>query len=189
MDGEGWVKAKSLALGDKVRLYSGENKAITSTKKEELENKNKVYNFEVEDFHTYFVSEENILVHNTCSNLGSSGKGVSNPSKLSEVSDIANSYKLDANQYENHIVDRHGPNSTFSNKSKFNSNFDIKKGIDETLTSPNSIIKPNTNGRGGYIFESSYDNPIGINGKGKELNTLKVAIDKNGNVITAFPKK
>ncbi|WP_454055529.1 polymorphic toxin-type HINT domain-containing protein [Clostridium sp. Marseille-Q7071] len=71
VDGEGWVKAKSLTLGDKIRLYSGENKEITSIKKEELENKIKVYNFEVEDFHTYFVSEENILVHNDCSDVGS----------------------------------------------------------------------------------------------------------------------
>ena len=26
----------------------------------------KVYNFEVEDFHTYYVSEQKVLVHNTC---------------------------------------------------------------------------------------------------------------------------
>lgn len=27
----------------------------------------KVYNFEVEDWHTYFVSKQNVLVHNDCS--------------------------------------------------------------------------------------------------------------------------
>ena len=128
-------------------------------------------------------------VKDTFKNAIGGTKGVGNPSKLNEVSDIANNYKLDTKQYQNHIVDRHGPNSTFSNKSRFNSNFDIKNGINETLTSPNSLIKPNTNGRGGYIFELSYDNPIGINSKGKGLNTLKVAIDDKGNVITAFPKK
>ena len=41
----------------------------------------------------------------------------------------------------------------------------------------------------GDIFELSYDNPMGINSKGKGLNTLKVVIDDKGNVITAFPKK
>gem|GEM_PF-5302390 len=81
VDGEGWVKAKSLTLGDKVRLYSGENKTITSIKKEELENKIKVYNFEVEDFHTYFVSEENILVHNDCSGSTPFVKGTAKTSR------------------------------------------------------------------------------------------------------------
>jgi hypothetical protein len=32
----------------------------------------KVYNFEVEDFHTYYVSELNVLVHNTCDGSGGS---------------------------------------------------------------------------------------------------------------------
>jgi len=37
----------------------------------------KVYNFEVEDWHTYYVSGEEILVHNTCV-LADVGKGGSN---------------------------------------------------------------------------------------------------------------
>ena len=32
-----------------------------------LDNPIKVYNFEVEDWHTYFVSGSSVLVHNTCS--------------------------------------------------------------------------------------------------------------------------
>ena len=33
---------------------------------EQLATPETTYNFEVEDFHTYYVSETNILVHNTC---------------------------------------------------------------------------------------------------------------------------
>lgn len=47
----------------------------------------------------------------------------------------------------------------------------------------------NTAGRKGYIFEQTFDTPIGASSKGKPLYTLKVVIDENGNVITAFPKK
>lgn len=33
---------------------------------EQLATPETTYNFEVEDFHTYYVSESNVLVHNTC---------------------------------------------------------------------------------------------------------------------------
>ena len=35
-----------------------------------------MYNFEVADFHTYFVSELGVLVHNTCSRGGRTSNGV-----------------------------------------------------------------------------------------------------------------
>ena len=62
--GKGWVLAGNLEIGDKLLLHSDE---IVETNKLEivhLENTIKVYNFEVEDWHTYFVSNANILVHN-----------------------------------------------------------------------------------------------------------------------------
>ena len=36
---------------------------------EVLESPIKVYNFEVADFHTYYVGKENVLVHNMCQKL------------------------------------------------------------------------------------------------------------------------
>ena len=85
-------------------------------------------------------------------------------------------------------MDRHGPNSTYANKSHFNAGFDIKDGIDSTLKGDNFIVRPNTAGRNGYIFEQTFTNSIGMSSKGKSLNTLKVVIDEAGNVVTAFPK-
>ena len=63
---EGWVKAVDLDLGDEVLLYSGEVGNVDKVEKEQLDKAVKVYNFEVEDWHTYFVCEEAVLVHNTC---------------------------------------------------------------------------------------------------------------------------
>jgi hypothetical protein len=60
---------------------------------------------------------------------------------------------------------------------------------DKTLTGNNFIVRPNSSGRKGYIFEQTFNNPIGTSSKGKLLYTLKVVIDDVGNVITAFPKK
>ena len=110
-------------------------------------------------------------------------------SKFQEIFDLADNYTLSDDTFNNHILDRHGPNSTYGNKSHFNADFDIRDGIDSTLRGDNFIVDPNTAGREGYIFEQTFTNPIGTNSKGKPLYTLKVVIDESGNVITAFPKK
>lgn len=110
-------------------------------------------------------------------------------SKFQDVFDLADNYNLSDDTFNNHILDRHGPNSTYGNKSHFNADFDIKDGIDSTLRGDNFVVGPNTAGREGYIFEQTFTNPIGTNSKGKPLYTLKVVIDEDGNVITAFPKK
>jgi hypothetical protein len=47
-------------------LYSGKEAKVTAIKIEQLLKLIKVYNFGVEDWHTYFVSNENTLVHNMC---------------------------------------------------------------------------------------------------------------------------
>ncbi len=64
VEGKGWVEAGNLLEGDKVKLYSGEVLEIKEIRRERLEEPVKTYNFEVEDWHTYLVSENNVLVHN-----------------------------------------------------------------------------------------------------------------------------
>ena len=125
---------------------------------------------------------------NACEAVESGSKSGSG-SKFQEIFDLADNYTLSDDTFDNHILDRHGPNSTYGNKSHFNADFDIRDSIDSTLTGDNFIVGPNTAGREGYIFEQTFSNPIGTNSKGKPLYTLKVVIDEAGNVITAFPKK
>jgi hypothetical protein len=61
---KGWVKASDLAVGD--LLQTDEETFVDLDKIERRKENFKVYNFEVEGFPTYFVSELGILVHNTC---------------------------------------------------------------------------------------------------------------------------
>ena len=110
-------------------------------------------------------------------------------SELNKVNNIANNYTLDNRTLNDHILERHGPESTVTDKSKFNSNFDIKTGIDQTIKSPDAILKPNTANRSGYIFEKNFQSPIGVDPYGRDVNVLKVVMNDNGKVITAFPKK
>ena len=80
---EGWVSARDLNIGDIVTLANGEKAEITDVTVEKLDNPVKVYNFEVEDYHTYFVSEVGVLVHNTC--LVNTTKEAGNPRNISGV--------------------------------------------------------------------------------------------------------
>ena len=66
VEGHGWTNASDLKVGDKVRLEDGTAGIVEKTKHAALDTPVTVYNFEAEDFHTYYVSEQKVLVHNTC---------------------------------------------------------------------------------------------------------------------------
>ncbi len=66
VDKLGWTLARSLRAGDVLVLSNGELVVVEWVQHEILESPIKVYNFEVEDWHTYFVGESSVLVHNMC---------------------------------------------------------------------------------------------------------------------------
>ena len=69
MIGKGWICAKDLQLGDFCLSANGEKIAFVS--REVVEERRRVYNFEVEGRHTYFVGYFSLayfLVHNDCNN-------------------------------------------------------------------------------------------------------------------------
>lgn len=61
-----WIAAKDLQILDKLLLSDGTYAIIEAIEVESLESPETTYNLEVEDFHTYYVSESNVLVHNMC---------------------------------------------------------------------------------------------------------------------------
>jgi intein/homing endonuclease len=64
---KGWVEAGDLQVGDLLTTEDGIIIDIDGI--EQREGEFEVYNFEVEDFHTYFVSELEVLVHNACQTI------------------------------------------------------------------------------------------------------------------------
>lgn len=64
--GKGWVRAGDLQKGDKLCLRDGTCTLVVLTHRKKLKTTVNVYNFEVEDFHTYYVGIQGILVHNVC---------------------------------------------------------------------------------------------------------------------------
>lgn len=62
--GKGWVEAQYLQQGDEiVSLF---NSSVEVKSLELQEEKEDTYNFEVAYFHTYYVGETSVLVHNSC---------------------------------------------------------------------------------------------------------------------------
>ena len=55
-----------LRAGDILVSANGQYVVVEKVQHEILETPIKVYNFEVADFHTYYVGEGAVLVHNTC---------------------------------------------------------------------------------------------------------------------------
>ena len=58
--------ASNLCIGDYVKQSNGNYILVTDINIEKLNTQINVYNFEVEDWHTYYVSSRNVLVHNMC---------------------------------------------------------------------------------------------------------------------------
>ena len=76
---KGWTAACKLRAGDILVLQNGKYVTVEKVQHEILEAPTTVYNFEVADFHTYYVGKSAVLVHNTCggksSSRGVGGKG------------------------------------------------------------------------------------------------------------------
>ena len=62
----GWTSAVDLKAGDILVFCNGEYVVVEHVQHEILETAVKVYNFEVQDFHTYYVGKNSVLVHNYC---------------------------------------------------------------------------------------------------------------------------
>ena len=63
---KGWTEACQLRAGDILVLVNGEYVIVEQVQHEILEAPVATYNFEVQDFHTYYVGKSAVLVHNLC---------------------------------------------------------------------------------------------------------------------------
>ncbi|WP_223763721.1 peptidoglycan-binding protein [Corallococcus sp. AS-1-6] len=85
----------------------------------------------------------------------------------------------------------HGPLSPQSGKSKFNASVDIPEIITDAART--GTIGPNykrgTQVRldGSFRVEKTYPHPVGFTPKGQPVHSIRVAIDDDGAIITAFP--
>jgi RHS repeat-associated protein len=87
-----------------------------------------------------------------------------------------------------HIMERHGPGTEGNGAGTFSqgtSPDDIQSMIEDTVQ--NGASRANTGGRAGQIFEQTFGSPIGTNGSGAVSSSLRVVLNGDGGLTTAFP--
>ncbi|MBQ3421558.1 MAG: hypothetical protein IJH34_07790, partial [Romboutsia sp.] len=90
---KGWVPAKDIQAGDEIETYNGQSVCVSEIIIDRLTEIIDIYNIEVEEASTYYVSELNLLVHN--GGCGVSEEGIhSNPEKASYSSNAESSRKV-----------------------------------------------------------------------------------------------
>ena len=93
--GIGWVNAIDLREGYRLQLINGDLATIDNISHQTFDIGITVYNFEVEEYHTYFVSESSVLVHNACAVKG----GIEiNPKKFTPDQDAVIQLAKEAHQ-------------------------------------------------------------------------------------------
>nr|WP_294490768.1 polymorphic toxin-type HINT domain-containing protein [uncultured Anaerosporobacter sp.] len=108
--GQGFVSAGKLSIGDEIMNASGGSYPVECIEFEEKQET--VYNFQVEDYHTYYVGEGSVLVHNDCPESGGSN---GNYEKADYHGDKNNTVKNKAPNKGQEALDNSieiGPNTT-----------------------------------------------------------------------------
>jgi hypothetical protein len=95
-----FISARELKVGSKLLLSSGTCAIIEKLEVETLETVETTYNFEVADFHTYYVAESNVLVHNMCAKSSSP----KSPKKLNDQ--YLKKNNIDAHEFKKSILGR-----------------------------------------------------------------------------------
>jgi len=91
-----------------------------------------------------------------------------------------------------HLDYRHAPWSKAQKTSKFNQQTwnNLKSVVNETVEKGTvGTLKPDPAGnpQAGVVYEHRFGNPTGINDKGKPIHRVRVVVDANNHVTTAFP--
>ena len=98
----GWKSAGTLEAGDKLTLADGNTATVTNVAYEDTHAT--VYNFEVEDFHTYYVGTESVLVHNNGGNCMKTASALAQGGSKGSIKTV-NGYdaKVNVGQQNKHI--------------------------------------------------------------------------------------
>ncbi len=95
---KGWTDAVQLRAGDILVLVNGEYVVVEKVQHEILEAPVTVYNFQVEGYHTYYVTNSGVLVHNTCFNPKA------NSSRAAKLSNGSKVFLQDSGPYAGQLI-------------------------------------------------------------------------------------
>ncbi|MCH2046154.1 MAG: HINT domain-containing protein [Saprospiraceae bacterium] len=169
-----WVEAENLNVGDTLELLNNSKVVIIHIERE-LGNY-QVYNFTVEDFHTYFVGNDGILVHNSSPCIEDGLKNIANSPHKRHISD----HFLAGNFY----TSAKSRSETF--KQGYTQESVASKALDIIQNDPSKIISRGKSPRGHTEYILDFGQPVNMTG-----STQKVRIWMNptsGNISSMHPK-
>ena len=152
--GIGFVEARNLKTSDKLLLSNGKEAIIEKVEAEQLAEAEITYNFEVEDFHTYYVSNCKVLVHNVCN--------------TTEWVDTVDDALIRAEQHlgpnQSYYVDKNG----IVNKNILISNSDPRKIVRFDI----DLSRPHVKNAGVHLNLETYAKPFGMPGQKHALTNI-----------------
>ena len=135
----GWINAIDLKAGDILVLSNGEYVTVEQVQHEILETTVKVYNFEVEDFHTYYVGENSVLVHNL-------GCGDNDINALESIENTP-FYKSNGGSISEDFISVHSQKHMYNadvtstaKKTQYGKNVNVAKLCEDTMLNPDAVI-------------------------------------------------
>jgi hypothetical protein len=185
-----WKAAENLKVGDKILNSKGELKTLIGKSVEALKEPERIYNLNVDQFHTYFVGTSGLLVHNNCS------PQVTEAINHGDLWYIVNGYEspqgliynvtVDENRIE-HVLAHGVPDLTKPQHSVFNvANKDIIPLVDEAwLKRFGPGVTNFVQSNGNEVFDIPMGRIVGTAGQ----TSIRVVVEKGTRVIvTAFPQ-
>lgn len=119
--GDGWKTTIDLAVGDYIETDGGGAMMVTSVIDEKRQDL--TYNFTVADFHTYYVTKRNVLVHNCNKKAGMKKQG----RELKNKSRNKGNFKSNNNRRSEKAAKKHTPSKKHTKMTKKKRNLDKNK--------------------------------------------------------------
>ena len=144
--GKGFVNACDLWIGAELADRNGDTVPVENLYREKLDNKTTtVFNFKVEDYHTYFVGENGILVHNADYDIDLVTNNIQGKVSNDEINPPTKRGNAPISKKGGHPIEVHhngqNPNGPFFEKTRT----DHRLGENYKLNHPNGTQKSSIN--------------------------------------------
>ena len=187
VEGKGWTESIQLHVGNLLILQDGSRVPVKNIRQEVLEISKIVYNFQVEDFNTYYVGENSILVHNKCNVSIPSGvsglKYNGNETWTSTKGLIYGQDPVFGNRVQ-HVLEHLIPNSSKPTHTVFNVDKSKLIGLIDDAWVKKGVGTVQKNGN--TVYNISMGKTVGTNGE----SIIRIVTKGNtSELVTAFPVK
>jgi Mg-chelatase subunit ChlD len=186
VEGKGWVFAADLHVGDPLQQSHGQTLEIQDIQVVQHKEPVQVYNFTVADFHTYFVSDLGIWVHNVdCSYLGKLTYDFVSKTWTSSSGLIYGQGSVHGNRVK-HVLAHTVADPSKPRHSVFNVAQDRLLNLIDEAWNARSGVTPILQRNGNEVYNIPMGRVVGTQGE----TSIRIVVKKDtSEIITSFPVK